>query len=227
VALDAVAALRHLLPRRPRHGPGRDGQADRENAMSKTVAILVFDDVEVLDFCGPFEAFSVAGFREKLRPFAVHLVAERKDVVAARNGLKVLPDHDLAAAPASDIVVVPGGPGARPAAQNLAILDWLRGRVAAGSTILSVCTGALVLGRAGLLDGLRVTTHHGAIDELRAAAPNAVVDPSRRYHTHERMVVAAGVASGIDGALELVARECGAGIAQSTADYMEYPWQRA
>ncbi len=195
--------------------------------MQTTVSILVFDDVEVLDFCGPFEAFSVAGVREGQKPFAVSLVAETTDVVSARNGLRVLPDHDLAGAPRSDIVVVPGGPGARPASHSAALADWLRARSAEGATILSVCTGALILGRAGLLDGMVVTTHHGALDELRAVAPQAIVDPSRRYHVHDRMVVAAGVASGIDGALELVARHCGVPLAEGTATYMEYPWQRA
>ncbi len=195
--------------------------------MSRKVSILVFDDVEVLDFCGPFEAFSVAGFREGGKPFSVHLVAESTGVVTARNGLRVLPDHDLASAPASDLIVVPGGPGARPASHSEGIRAWLKRRFAGGATILSVCTGALIMGRAGLLDGVRSTTHHGALDELRKAAPAAIVDPSRRYHEHERMVVAAGVASGIDGALALVARDCGADTAQSTADYMEYPWRRA
>ncbi len=195
--------------------------------MQTTVSIVVFDDVEVLDFCGPFEAFSVAGVREGTKPFSVSLVAEGSGVVTARNGLRVLPDHTLADAPRSDIVVVPGGPGARPASHSAALADWLRARSDAGATILSVCTGALILGRAGLLDGMAVTTHHGALDELRAVAPNAVVDPSRRYHVHERMVVAASVASGIDGALELVARTCGVPVAEGTATYMEYPWQRA
>lgn len=195
--------------------------------MPTTVSVLVFDDVEVLDFCGPFEVFSVAGVREGTKPFAVNLVAESTGVVTARNGLRVLPDHTLAEAPPSDIVVVPGGPGARPASHSVALADWLRERSAAGATILSVCTGALILGRAGLLDGMLVTTHHGALDELRAVAPRATVDPSKRYHVHERMVVAAGVASGIDGALELVARTCGVPVAEGTATYMEYPWQRA
>lgn len=153
--------------------------------------------------------------------------AVREGVVVARNGLKVLPDHDLATVPAADVLVVPGGPGARPASRSEPIRAWLKDRVAGGATVLSVCTGALVMGRAGLLDGIRVTTHHGALDELREAAPEAIVDPSLRYHKRERMVVAAGVASGIDGALELVSRQCGVEIAQSTADYMEYPWQRA
>ena len=199
----------------------------RDRAMHKTVSIVIFDDVEVLDFCGPFEAFSVAGFREGLKPFAVNLVAENPGVVTARNGLRVLPDHDFASAPPADIVVVPGGPGARPASHSAALAAWLRHCSEGGATILSVCTGALIMGRAGLLDGVVVTTHHGALDELRAAAPKAIVDPSRRYHTHDRLVVAAGVASGIDGALELVARYCGVSVAETTATYMEYPWQRA
>lgn len=190
------------------------------------VAIVVFDDVEVLDACGPFEVFSVAGYVEGKKPFSVRLVAETGGAVRARNGLRLLPDHDYADCPEPDIVVVPGGPGARPQSRDAALREWLKRTIVPQRTVLSVCTGALILGRAGYLDGLDVTTHHMALDELREAAPDAVIHDAARYLWNDNILVAAGVSSGIDASLEIVARFCGEDMARSTARYMEYPWNR-
>lgn len=195
-------------------------------AATRTVAILVFEDVEVLDFCGPFEVFSVSGREQETRPFRVCLVAERSDPIRARNGLRVLPDYTTEACPAVDLLVVPGGQGTRREMHNAALCDWIRRQAAACEMVLSVCTGALLLARAGLLAGLTATTHHGAIDLLREVATQTTIDPARRVVDNGRIITAAGVAAGIDASLYVVARLLGQAEAERTARHIEYPWPR-
>ncbi len=127
---------------------------------TRQVAILVFDDVEVLDFCGPFEVFSVTGQYQPQKPFGVHIVAERLATVTAQNGLKVVPDFALADSPPAELLIVPGGQGTRREMHNAALLHWIGERSAAAELTLSVCTGSLLLAKANLLDRLRATTHH-------------------------------------------------------------------
>jgi len=190
--------------------------------MRRPVAILVFDDVEVLDFAGPFEVFAVADELHGHGAFQVFTVAETPGTVRAVNGLKIVPHHTLESAPAPAVVVVPGGIGTRALLQRSALLEWIRQRAKRAEVTLSICTGALVLARAGLLDGLRVTTHHECVDLLRELAPAAVVDPSRRFHDNGAIVTAAGISAGIDASLHLVARLLGAGAAEATMRHMEY-----
>jgi transcriptional regulator GlxA family with amidase domain len=195
-------------------------------AAQRTVAIVVFDEVEVLDFCGPFEVFSVAGRDRDPKPFRVLLAAERPGPVTARNGLHVLPHHTLADCPRADLVLVPGGFGTRPLLNNDAVLGWVRDRAGVAELVLSVCTGSLVLGRAGLLDGLPATTHHRAFAELRAAAPEVEVREGVRFVDAGRVVTSGGIAAGIDMALHVVGRLLGEDVADETARYMEYPYRQ-
>jgi transcriptional regulator GlxA family with amidase domain len=187
------------------------------------VAIVIFDDVEVLDFCGPFEVFGVCGRRSGITPFEVHTVAERRPVIA-RNKLNVNPTYLFADAdaPKPDIVVVPGGYGTRREMHNPVVLDWVLKAQRDAELLLSVCTGALILGAAGLLDGLEATTHYGAYDELRKAAPSCIVRTDQRYVDSGAVVTSAGVSAGIDMALHVVERLHGTDVAQETARYMEY-----
>ncbi len=193
-------------------------------ATQRSVAILVFDDAEVLDFCGPFEVFSVAGRDRDPRPFRVRLVAEHPGPVRARNGLSVNPDHTLQDCPPSEILLVPGGQGTRKEMHNRTIVDWVRSRAAEAELVLSVCTGALILATAGLLDGLTVTTHHGAFNLLRETVPRATVREGVRFVDNGRVITSAGIAAGIDMSLHVVARLFGPETAAETARYMEYPW---
>jgi transcriptional regulator GlxA family with amidase domain len=194
----------------------------------KRVGILIFPDVEVLDFCGPFEVFSVtrldeARRREDPSPFAVALVAERAEPVVATGGLRVIPDHTLASCPALDVLVVPGGPGTRREIDP-ALLDWIAERGRAVETLASVCTGALLLGRTGLLDGRRATTHWASLDLLSERFPTINVE--RELHVVEdgHVLTSAGISAGIDMALRVVARYCGESVARATARRMEYPY---
>src|SRR5262249_20738830 len=147
----------------------------------KVVGILIFPQVEVLDFCGPFEVFSVTRLHEDRRreepsPFTVHLIAEHAEAVVATGGLRVLPDYTLDTAPHLDILVVPGGWGTRTEINNAKLLDFIAARAPLVETLTSVCTGAMLLGQAGLLDGRRATTHWRSLPWMRESFPNVVVE---------------------------------------------------
>ncbi|MCP4173552.1 MAG: DJ-1/PfpI family protein [Fuerstiella sp.] len=188
------------------------------------VAILLFDDVEVLDFCGPFEVFSVAGNLAAPPAPGVFTVAENSSV-RARNGLTVIPDHTLDSCPGAEVLIVPGGIGSRREIDNKPLIDWVRTTAQTAELVLSVCTGALLLGKAGLLDGLNATTHHSAFDVLRETVPTATVHEQRRFVDNGRIITSAGIAAGIDMSLHVVARRLGVDVAAATARHMEYPWQ--
>jgi transcriptional regulator GlxA family with amidase domain len=190
--------------------------------MKKNVALLLFDNVEVLDFAGPFEVFAVANELSGNSVFNVCTVGLTRGTVRAVNGLKVMPEYTLEDCPPPQVILVPGGAGTRPLLNQPALLEWLRIKSRSAEIVASICTGALVLGKAGLLDGLRVTTHHACLDELRAAAPAALVDPSQRFHDNGKFCTAAGISAGIDLSLHLVARLLGSEAADQTATHMEY-----
>lgn len=191
---------------------------------TRTLAILIFDDVEVLDFCGPFEVFSVASRYTDPPAFNVLVVAEKVGPVLTRGGLSVNAHHRLADCSQPDVLLVPGGQGTRKEMHNPALVEWVGRAAARAELVLSVCTGALLLAKAGLLDGLGATTHHGAIDLLRQTAPNATVYADRRFVDNGRVVCSAGIAAGIDMSLHVVGRVLGEEIAGKTAKQMEYPW---
>ena len=190
--------------------------------MKRHVAILVFDEVEVLDFAGPFEVFAVTDELRGGNTFNVYTVAPRPGPIRARNGLRVLPDHTLADAPAPHLLVVPGGFGTRALLQQPDLLAWVQRQAAAAELVMSVCTGALVLGRAGLLDGLRATTHHECFGLLREVSPRTEVVETERFVDNGKVLTAAGISAGIDCALHVVERLHGLDAAAATARYMEY-----
>ena len=195
----------------------------------KRVGIVVFEDIEVLDFCGPFEVFAAtrldeARRREEPSPFEVWLVAENSAPVVTAGGMKVIPDHTFASCPRLDILVVPGGWGTRRELNNPAMLDWLRRRGLEVETLTSVCTGAMLLGAAGLLDGRRATTHWRSLDWLRESFPAVTVEYDEHVVEDGPILTSAGIAAGIDLALKVVARHHGETVARATARHMEYPY---
>lgn len=191
----------------------------------RKVAILIFDDVEVLDFCGPFEVFSLAGRSLPEKPFAVFTVAETMRPVLARNGLSVNPNYTIAACPSPDILIVPGGYGTRRELHNQALIEWIREKADNAELIMSVCTGALLLAKAGLLTGLAATTHFGALDLLREVAPQTTIQPDKRFIDNGRVLVSAGISAGIDLSFHIVQRLLGYDVAAETARWMEYDWK--
>ena len=190
----------------------------------KNVAIVIFDEVEVLDFCGPFEVFSVTGRRNGLDPFHVYTVAQTCEPVLARNNLSINPAHSLSDCPPPDILVVPGGYGTRREKSNSTLIQWIKQSAENAELVLSVCTGALLLAKAGLLDGLSATTHHGAFSLLKETAPNTTVLDSERIVDNGKVILSAGISAGIDMSLYVVSRLLGEEQARETADYMEYDW---
>jgi len=146
----------------------------------------------VLDFCGPFEVFSVANRFTDPPAFRVFAVAERPGPVLTRGGLSVNPHYRLADCPRPNLLLVPGGQGTRREMHNAVLTDWIKARSKEAELVLSVCTGALLLAMAGLLDGLEATTHHGAIDLLRQTAPKTTVHADRRFVDNGRVVCSAG-----------------------------------
>ena len=188
----------------------------------KVVAILVFDEVEVLDFAGPFEVFSVTDELSEHTRFSVYTVSPSPGTVRARNGLKIVADHTVESVPATDILVVPGGFGTRALLRNISLLEWIKVQSRRAEAIMSVCTGALVLAKTGLLNGLTVTTHHDLLAALKEMAPEATVDPSKRFHDNGLILTSAGISAGIDCSLHLVGRLLGEETAAKTASYMEY-----
>ena len=191
--------------------------------------ILIFPDVEVLDFAGPFEVFSVTRLneerrREELSPFDVKLIAENLQPVVASGGLRVLADYDLNNCPPLEILVVPGGWGTRTQIENKQLIDWIAKVGKEVETLTSVCTGSMLLGRARLLDGLRATTHWRALDWMRDSFPEVTVESELHVVEHGRVLTSAGISAGIDMALRVVARYCGETVARATARHMEYPF---
>ncbi len=196
----------------------------------RNVGIFVFDGVEVLDFAGPFEVFSrtrltpgVESRRsEETAPFHVFTVASHANEVVATGGLRVIPHFDFATTPRIDILVVPGGFGTRPLLENAAALDWIRQTASKAQRVTSVCTGALLLARTGLLSGRRATTHWGALDLLATIDPTMKVERSARV-VDDGIVTSAGVAAGLDMALAVVESLHGREVADETAKYIEFP----
>jgi transcriptional regulator GlxA family with amidase domain len=200
-------------------------------AVSKrTVGILIFDDVEVLDFAGPFEVFSrtrvVAGAESRRSdegaPFDVFTVARTPESIQAVGCLTVTPTYGWNAAPRIDILVVPGGFGTRALLRDDPTLAWIRSTAAAASLVTSVCTGSLLFAQAGLLAGRRATTHWAALDLLAAIDPSICVDRHARV-VFDGIISSAGVSAGIDMAFDVVERLCGKAVADETAHYIEYP----
>ena len=193
---------------------------------ARTVAILAFDDMEVLDFAGPYEVFNVAGELGEGSPFSVFSVGLTGAPVVGRGGFTVLPTHPLADAPPPDVLVVPGGAGTRPLLHDERLLAWLRDRAAEVELLLSVCTGALLLAQAGLLERRRATTHHDAFDELAAISPTTHVVRGQRFvRSAETILTSAGVSAGVDLSLHAVQLLAGPETRDRTAAEMEWMWQ--
>lgn len=189
------------------------------------LAIAIFDDVEVLDFAGPFEVFSVTSWQEEVKPFKVSLVAEKQQPIQARNQFSVNPHFTYDNHPPADIILVPGGFGTRREMYNPAMLAWVKRHAASSELILSVCTGSFVLATAGLLDHQRATTHHLRYDILRQTAPTCQVIENQRVVDAGKIITSGGIAAGIDMSLYVIGKLLGEEVAKETARYMEYPYR--
>lgn len=193
------------------------------------VGIFVFPQVEVLDFAGPYEVFSrtrtspgvLSRRSEDTAPFRVFTVAKSSDTLAATGGLKITPDYSFADAPHIDILIVPGGFGTRSLLEDQETLRWLKETASKARRTASVCTGALLLAKIGLLDNKRATTHWASLALLQNLGQDIRVEPQSRY-VDDNIVTSAGVSAGIDMAFYLVEKFCGRAVAEETAHYIEY-----
>jgi transcriptional regulator GlxA family with amidase domain len=206
-------------------------EQDSRLARTISVGIYVFDDVEVLDFAGPFEVFStatrVAARREPgaTPPFSVTLIADEPRTVRARGGLLVVASASFAHHPPLDVLLVPGGDVSAELARP-AVSEWI-GRTAREMTLVaSVCTGAFLLAQAGLLDGRRATTHWEDLDDFQRQFPGVKVEAGVSWVDAGSLVTSAGISAGLGMSLHLVSRLAGLELAERTARQMDYAWRR-
>ena len=200
--------------------------------MTRTIGIYVYDDVEVLDFAGPYEVFTCAArvsgkmAPDTPPPFQVRTIAQTSAMLRARAGLSVFPEADFSSAGRIDVLIVPGGVVTAELAKP-PVVQWIAGMARDCELVASVCTGAFLLAQAGLLDQQDATTHWDDIDDLRAMFPKVRVQPQRRWIDNGRIVTCAGISAGIDMSLHLVERLAERELALRTARQMEYDWNEA
>lgn len=194
--------------------------AGAQQKQEYNVAIFLYQGVELLDFAGPGEVFSAT------RGFHVYTVSIDGNDILSQGFVTVKPQYSIDNAPAPDIIVFPGG-NTSSVRNEKKVLDWVSQAIADGNMAMSVCTGAGILAKAGLLGGLNVTTHHGFIPGLQQMLPDGKVLEKTRFVDNGNIITTAGVSAGIDGALHMVARIKGTEVAEATAWYMEYEkWDR-
>ena len=182
-----------------------------------SVAFVLTDGATMIDFAGPWEVFQDAGGPDGVDHFSLFTVGASKNPVHISGGMTVIPDYTFDDSPPARIVVVPAQRGAA------GLADWLRRKDKETDVVMSVCTGAFQLGKAGLLDGKPATTHHNFYDDFQKSFPKATLVKGRRYvQSDEVIYTAGGLTSGIDLALHILDQYFGRDFAQKTADYMEY-----
>ena len=193
------------------------------------VGIFIFDEVEVLDFAGPFEVFSrtrlLKGAESRRSndsaPFNPFTVSIDKKSLTATGGLKIIADYTFNNFPKIDILIVPGGYGTRTLLNNEILLKWIKAVSDKANITASVCTGSLLLAKAGLLEGKRATTHWGAIEALKSISKDIQVITERRV-VNDDIITSAGVSSGIDMAFMIVENLYGEEVASDTSKYIEF-----
>ena len=196
------------------------------------IGIFIFKDVEILDFTGPYEVFSsvrktskilskknINEIYKKPSPFKVFTISSKNKNIITSGGMKVICDYNFLDAPNFDILLVPGGKGTRNLLNNQLVLSWLKEKQKS-KLIMSVCTGSLLLGAAGLLKNQNATTHWSALQLLKKISPSTSVVKKR--YVIDKVVSSSGVSSGIDLSLKVVELFYGKIIAKNTAKYMEY-----
>lgn len=190
------------------------------------VAFLLDEGATVIDFAGPWEAFQDAVVSGDASGFELYTVAPTRASIRATGGMEIVPRYALADAPQPKVVVIPAQAGGRmPVSTTSRKIDWIRHVAANADVVMSVCTGAFLLARTGLLDGLDATTHHDYFDDFAERFPKVRLLRGRRFVDNGKFVTAGGLTSGVDGALHVVARYYGVDAARASAAYMEHHGQ--
>lgn len=189
----------------------------------KQLGIFIFDEVEVLDFAGPFEVFSVASQLSGYQQLQVHTFSETSELIRTKNGLQVKPDLGFDEVPYLDFLVIPGGDGTKKIIQNPVALSFIHSLTLHSQWTMSVCSGSRILGKTGFLDSKPYCTHHEVFDSMSEIVPSGIPRPNQRFvQSDEKIWTAAGISAGIDLALHLLEKTFGADLALATATYMEY-----
>ena len=186
------------------------------------VGIFLFHDVELLDFAGPHEVFSVTSELNNYELMNVFTVSEEGTRIRTVNKLMVLPDYSFENHPSIDILVIPGGVGTKAEINNSLTLSWIKKASLTSKITMSVCSGARILGKLGLLDNLESITHHEVIEDLSSIAPNTKIASGKRYVDNGSIMTSGGISAGIDLSLHVVEKLFGKEISYKTAAYMEY-----
>ncbi len=186
------------------------------------VGIFLFNDVEVLDFAGPFEVFSVTSELNNYELCEVFTVTEDGKEINAVNGLRVVPDYSFESAPQTDILIIPGGDGTKKGYLNNTVLNWVSKQNESSDITISVCSGARILAKLGLLDDIPSITHHEVIPSVQQIAPKTEILADERFVDTGKIMTAGGISAGIDLSLHIVGKLFGKAIADKTKVYMEY-----
>jgi transcriptional regulator GlxA family with amidase domain/DNA-directed RNA polymerase subunit RPC12/RpoP len=179
-----------------------------------TACFYLQDGVEVLDFAGPMEVFVAAGF-------TVFTVSKTKEPIVSQGVLKIIPEYSIADAPPSNVMVFFGGAHGAPST-DAQVINWIKSRTKSTEYFMSVCTGAFIMGKAGVLDNMTATTYHLQIENLQKALPKTKVLDSVRFVDNGNIISTAGISAGIDGALHFVAKIKGEDFAKQIAETIEY-----
>jgi transcriptional regulator GlxA family with amidase domain len=188
----------------------------------ENVGIFLFNDIELLDFAGPYEVFSVTSELNDHKLFRVFSLTGDGREIKSVNGLKVVPDYGFANHPPIDILVIPGGVGTRAEVTKRSVLDWVAGVHQGAKITMTVCSGARLPAALGLLDGLETVTHHTVFDSLKKLAPGTIINADKRFVDNGKIMTSGGISAGIDLSLHIVRKLCGEDIANKTIKYMEY-----
>lgn len=191
----------------------------------RNVAVLLYEHVDGLDFCGAFDIFATASDWGK--DFYTYTVSEKSELINTISSFTIAPKYNFSDCPKPDILVVPGGIGARTEMNNSELTSWIRCTSENAEIVLSICTGALLLAKADLLSGLKVTTNQRAMDLLAQVAPkDCEIVRNVRYVDNGKIVMSAGVTAGMDASLHVVSKLLGEERAVETASRLEYRWNR-
>lgn len=188
----------------------------------KHFGILLFDDMELMDFAGPYEVFTAVNVVREEMLCNIYTISETGSTIKTINGLQVLSDFSIDNCLQPDILIIPGGNGTRQLVNNFSFIHWLKKSAEKAEIVFSVCSGARLLAKAGLLDGKEFTTHHLVYEDVAQLAPSAKLKKEKRFTDNGNVMTAGGITAGIDLSLYIVEKLFGQSTAKKVQVYMEY-----
>jgi transcriptional regulator GlxA family with amidase domain len=188
----------------------------------RNIGILIFENIELLDFVGPFEVFSVANELNGLKLCNTFTISETNEPIKSVNGLKIIPDYSVKNCPEIDVLVIPGGIGTKKLLDNKELLDWIYHKYKKSEITFSICSGARILGKLGLLDSKEFITHHEVIDDVLEIAPKSIINNGKRFIDNGKIMTSAGITAGIDLSLYIIEKLYSKTHMIDIINYMEY-----